>query len=194
MPGKGFNLALGTVVVLLGWAAEIGGTAAASARSNESSAPECSLSDLSVTAVGGSAASNQEAILLKFQTKGRASCILHGYPKVVALRPGASSTAKERLSIYNGGWTGSEPPVVVLQPGKSASAVVGGASSTRMGQSNACYRPSYRTVRISIPGSRGSVTISARLPKEGALCLPSCQGVTVTPFAPSVGWFLHAQR
>ena len=191
MPGKKLSaLALGTLLIPLGWVAQTGSVSAASSQSNQASAPRCVLRDLSVTAVGGSAVSNQEAILLRFRNTGRIGCTLNGYPKVVALRPGASSTAKDRLNIYNGGWTGSQVPVVDLQPGQSASAVVGGVSATLEGQSTACYHQMYRTVRVSIPLSSGTVTLSARLPKEGSLYLPSCAGVSVTPFASGVGWFL----
>jgi hypothetical protein len=191
MPGRGFfALALGTLLIPLGWVSQSEPVSAASSQSKETSAPQCVLRDLSVTVVGGSAVSNQEAILLRFRNSGRTGCTLNGYPKVVALRPGASSTAKDRLSIYNGGSTGNQSPVVVLQPGKSASSVVGGASMTREGQSTACYHQPYRTVRVSIPGSGGSVTLSAHLPKDGPLYLPSCSGVLATPFVAGVGWFL----
>src|SRR6185312_16547836 len=91
--------------------------------------PRCSLRNLSVSVVGGGAASNQEAMLLRFRNKGRTGCILHGYPRVVAIRPGASSTAHDRLNTYNGGWTGTQPPLVVLQSGQAASAVVGGGAN-----------------------------------------------------------------
>ncbi len=191
MPGRRLTaLALGILLIPLGWVTQTAPVSASSPQSNKASAPRCVLRNLSVTVVGGSAASNQEAILLRFRNTGRTGCTLNGYPKVVALRPGASSTAKDRMNIYNGGWTGDQVPVVVLQPGQSASAVVGGASTTLEGQSTACYHQSYRTVRVSVPGSGSSVTLSAHLPKEGPLYLPSCAGVLTTPFVPGVGWFL----
>ena len=105
------------------------------------------------------------------------------------MRPGTFSSAKDRVNIYNGGWTGTQLPLVLLQPGQSASAVVGGASVTLEGQSTACYDEQYKTVRVSVPGSSSAVTLSAALPTEGSY-LPSCAGVWVTPFAPGVGWFL----
>ncbi|HEX4175618.1 MAG TPA: DUF4232 domain-containing protein [Acidimicrobiales bacterium] len=163
---------------------------AASPRTNAASAPRCSLRNVSVTVAGGSAASNQEAMLLRFRNRGRTACSLDGYPKIIAVRPGNSSTAADRLNIYNGGWTGSQPPVVELEPGQSASAVVGGGAIAREGGGNrACYHQRYKSVQVSIAASRGVVTLSALLPKEG-MYLPSCAGVAVTPFAPGVGWFL----
>lgn len=191
MPGRGlFALAVGSLLMTLGWVSQSGPVSATSSQSKETTAPRCVLENLSVTAVRGSAASNQEAILLRFRNSGRTACTLNGYPKVVALRPGASLTAKDRLSIYNGGVTGNQVPVVVLQPGQSASAVVGGTSTTLEGQSTACYRQPYKTMHVSIPGSEGSVTLSAHLPREGPLYLPSCAGVLATPFVAGVGWFL----
>jgi hypothetical protein len=121
---------VGTLQVPLGLVTQVGPVSAASPQSNEASAPRCVLRNLSITVVGGSAVSNQEAILLRFRNAGRTGYTLNGYPKVVALRPGASSTTRHRLNIYNGGWTRNQVPVVVLQPGQSASAVVGGASTT----------------------------------------------------------------
>jgi hypothetical protein len=146
------------------------------------------LGRLSIAVAGGSAASNQEAILLRFRNVGHNACALLGYAKVVAIRPGANTTAKDRLNIYNGGWTGTEPPHVLLRPGQSASAVVGGASVGR-GVSSACSHERYKTIRVSIPGERGSLRFSALIPREG-LYLPSCAGVWVTPFALGVSWFL----
>lgn len=182
-------LAFLTLLVPLSCVTPTNEVSAASARTNAASAPRCSLLNLSVTVVGGSAASNQEAMLLRFRNKGRTACSLNGYPEIIVVRPGTASTAADRLNIYNGGWTGPQPPLVELQTGQSASAVVGGGAIAREGVSTACYHQRYKSVRVSIPGSRGVVTLSALLPKEG-MYLPSCAGVAVTPFAPGVGWFL----
>ncbi len=173
----------------LAWVTPTSEVSAASPQANAASSPPCSLHDLSVTVVGGSAASNQEAMLVRFLNKGRVACTLDGYPKVVAVRGGFTSTAANRLNVYNGGWTGAQPPLVVLEARQSASAVVGGGAIPREGVGTACYHQRYESVLVSIPGSRGVVRLSARLPKEG-MYLPSCAGVMVTPFARGVGWFL----
>jgi hypothetical protein len=183
------TLAIGSFLVPLVWCVQAGGASTNSSHTDGASAPMCSLRNLSVAVVGGSAASNQEAMLLRFRNKGRTSCTLYGYPKVVAVRPGAFSSAKDRVNIYNGGWTGTQLPVVLVQRGQSASAVVGGASVTLQGQSTTCYHERFKTVHVSVPGSSRLVTFSAALPNEG-LYLPSCAGVWVTPFVPGVGWFL----
>jgi hypothetical protein len=128
-------------------------------------------------------------MLLRFRNEGRTACSVDGYPVIIAVRPGTSSTAADRLNIYNGGWTGSQPALVELEPGQSASAVVGGGAVARGRGNTACYHQRYKSVRVSIPPGRGVVTLSALLPKEG-MYLPSCAGVAVTPFAPGVGWFL----
>ena len=139
-----FILAMGSFLVPLVWCAQAGKASTNSSQANDANAPMCSLRNLSVTVVGGSAASDQEAMFLRFRNKGRTSCALDRYPKVVAVRPGLFSTAKDRVNIYNGGWTGTQPPLVVLQRDKSASAVVGGASATLEGQSTACYHQRSR--------------------------------------------------
>jgi hypothetical protein len=190
MPNKRLCVfALVTLVLSVAGLTPTSEVSAASPQANTESVPQCSLRHLSVTVVGGSAASNQEAMLLRFRNEGPGACTLDGYPQVVAVRPGRSSTASERLNIYNGGWTGSQPPVVMLQSHQSASAVVGGGAIPRQGVSTACYHQRYKSVQVSIPGSRGVVNLKALLPKEG-MYLPSCAGVAVTPFAPGVGWFL----
>jgi hypothetical protein len=185
-----WTVAVAVPVLSLGSAAHTGQASGAPLQVNATDAPMCSLRDLSVAAVRGSAVSNQEAILVRFRNTSPISCTLTGYPDAAAIRPGASAAAKDRLSIYNGGWTSGLPPLVVLRHGQSASALVGGAAVTTEGQSNACDAKTYRTVRISLPGGKRSVLLSARLPGEGTLYLPSCAGVWVTPFAPGVGWFL----
>ena len=184
-----FTMAMGSFLLPFAWSVPAGGAATNSSHTDSASPSTCSLRSLSVTVVGGSAVSNQEALLLRFRNKGRTSCALYGYPTVVAVRPGAVSTAKDRVNIYNGGWIGTQLPPVLLLQGQSASAVVGGASVTLEGESTGCYHQPYKTVRVSFPGNSTTVTLSAALPAEGSY-LPSCAGVWVTPFAPGVGWFL----
>jgi Domain of unknown function (DUF4232) len=190
MPGRKVSaLVLGAgLLVPLSWLAQSAGSAS-TPQADASSTATCSLRDLSVTVAAGSAVSNQEAMLMTFLDKAHSTCSLPGYPNVVATRPGLSATAKDRLSIYNGGWTGTELPHVVLHHGQSASVVIGGASTAVHGVTTACYHQRYRTIHVSIPGATGSLHFSALLPEEG-LYLPSCAGVWVTPFAPGVGWFL----
>lgn len=184
-----FTIAMGFFLVPFAWSVQAGGASTNSSHTGSAIPSTCSLRSLSVTVVGGSAASNQEAMLLRFRNKGLTSCALYGYPRVVAVRSGVVSSATDRVNIYNGGWTGTQLPLVLLQRGQSASAVVGGASVTLEGQSTGCYHQQYKTVRVSVPGSTGTVTFSAALPTEGSY-LPSCAGVWVTPFARGVGWFL----
>jgi hypothetical protein len=173
----------------LPWLTSARAGASGAKRQANASTATCSLGSLAVTVAGGSAASNQEALLLRFRNTGRTACSLFGFPKVAAVRPGANATAKDRLSIYNGGWTGNVPPRVLLRRGQSASAVIGGAGVPAEGVSTACYHQPFKSFRVSIAAEKGSLRFSALLPKEG-LYLPSCAGVWVTLFAPGVAWFL----
>ena len=124
--GRIFVLVLGATLVLLFGGGQTSSASEHIALTEGVSVPTCSLRNLSITVVGASAASNQEAMLVGFHNKSRGTCTPSGYPEVVAIRPGASSTAKPSLNIYNGGWTGAAPaPLVVLHHGQPASAIVG---------------------------------------------------------------------
>lgn len=120
----------------------------------------CGLDQLTVTIndVGkeeGGLGHTSTALLLR--NTGTTLCRLSGYPKVVALDSGQNVVAEARqtLSGYMGGITGSKPPAVELAPGQSAStlfeALVVNADGT------ACQM--YAGLRVTPPGQTGGVTI-----------------------------------
>ena len=91
------------------------------------------------------------------------------------------SLAEPALELTFGAWHyTAPPPVVMLQPGDSAYAVVA-ADDHPAGGSTHCPAP-YVLLRVSPPGDSGSVTISARLPGADSY-LPSCTSADGSPTA-----------
>jgi hypothetical protein len=148
----------------------------------------CSFARLTVTVASADAAGGIEGMLIAFRNKSAATCVLLGYPKVVATRPGMSSVATASPSTYIGGLQpGALPPLVRLKSGKRASVVVAAGDEPRP-VSSPCVHQRYKTVTVSLPSQSGSKRLSAELPKEGTT-LPSCSGVVVTPFQTGLTWF-----
>lgn len=181
------TLALGASFVFGGALLTSCGSSAASPSAKATTADTCSLQRLSVTATAGAAAAGTEGMLLAFRNKGARTCNLQGYPEVVAVRPGASSTAKESESASGGGLApGEVPSLISLKPGGFASVTVTAGDEPRV-VSSPCVHQRYQTVVVSLPGQAGSETLSADLPEE-ATSLPSCSRVAVTPFLRGVTW------
>lgn len=166
-------------------------SSAASASFKATSANMCSLQRLSVTVASGSVALGTEGMLLAFRNRGAMTCDLKGYPKVVAVRPGASSAAIAVPNTMLGGLAPNVTPALIsLKPGSSASVVVAGTDN-QPNRSSPCVRQRYKTVMVSLPGQTGSKKLSAELPREGTT-LPSCSHVQVTPFVEGVAWGLRS--
>jgi hypothetical protein len=85
-----------------------------------------------------------------------------------------------QLSMFGAWHYSAPPPVVALQPGDSAYAIVA-ADDKPAGSSTRCPA-SYTRLRVSPPGDSGSVTISAWLPGAGSY-LPSCASANGSPTA-----------
>ena len=105
-----------------------------------------------------------------------------GWPVVVAVTAaGKATVARHAQSTMFGAWRYTAPlPVVILEPGDSAYAVVA-ASDTPAGSSTHCPAP-YVRLRVSPPGDRDQVTISAWLPGAGSY-LPACTEINGSPTA-----------
>ena len=128
-------------------------------------------------------------MLIAFRNTGPAACHLQGYPKVVATRPGASSTAISSLITGLGGLApNATPPPISLKQGASASVVVA-AGDEPQAVTSPCVHQRYKMVKVSLLGQAGAKTLTAELPKQ-ATSLPSCSPVEVTPFQKGVTWGL----
>jgi hypothetical protein len=105
-----------------------------------------------------------------------------GWPVVTGLTASGQATRLRHLqSSMFGAWQYSPPPpVVALQPGDSAYAIVA-ADDKPAGSSTHCPA-SYARLRVSAPGDSGNVTISAWLPGARSY-LPSCASANGSPTA-----------
>jgi Domain of unknown function (DUF4232) len=160
----------------------------ASASAHSIRVETCSLHRLAITVPSGSAAGGSEGMLIAFRNTGGRTCELHGYPKVVATRHGASFSAVPSPSTYLGGLNpGVAPPPVSLKPEQNASVVVE-AGDEPDPVSSPCVHQRYASVTVSLPDQHGSKKLSARLPNQ-ATNLPSCSRVLVTPFQSGLKWF-----
>jgi hypothetical protein len=105
-----------------------------------------------------------------------------GWPAVIGLTASGQATHLRhlQLSMFGAWHYSAPPPVVALQPGDSAYAIVA-ADDKPAGNSNRCPTP-YARLRVSPPGDSGNVTISAWLPGAGSY-LPSCASANGSPTA-----------
>jgi D-serine deaminase-like pyridoxal phosphate-dependent protein len=88
-------------------------------------APTCRGTALAVTATQPQGAAGHGNLVLRFRNTGSASCRLHGYPGLDALRANGHllAAAQRTVSGFTGGSTHGVP-TVVLRPGHYASADV----------------------------------------------------------------------
>jgi hypothetical protein len=142
----------------------------------------CVTSQLKISLTNTSALAGQAGGYLKFTNKSGTPCRITGWPAVTGLTASGQATRLRHLQLSMfGAWHYSAPlPVVALQPGDSAYAIVA-ADDKPAGSSTRCPA-SYTRLRVSPPGDSGSVTISAWLPGAGSY-LPSCASANGSPTA-----------
>jgi len=144
-----------------------------------STSSSCTMTQLRVSLTHTGALGGQAGGYLRFTNDGTTTCQIEGWPAVVALTAsGQAATLKHAQSTMYGAWRVPAPlPVVRLQPGDSAYAVV--AADDQPAGAAACSAP-YVRLRISPPGGSSSVVISAWLPGAGT-DLPACAAVNGSP-------------
>jgi Protein of unknown function (DUF4232) len=142
----------------------------------------CVTSQLKISLTNTSALAGQAGGYLKFTNNSGTPCRMTGWPAVTGLTAKGQATRLRQLqSSMFGAWHYSAPPpVVALQPGDSAYAIVA-ADDKPAGSSTHCPAP-YARLRISAPGDSGNVTISAWLPGASTY-LPSCASASGSPTA-----------
>jgi hypothetical protein len=142
----------------------------------------CVTSQLKISLTNTSALAGQAGGYLKFTNNSGTPCRMTGWPAVTGLTAKGQATRLRHLqSSMFGAWHYSAPPpVVALQPGDSAYAIVA-ADDKPAGSSSHCPAP-YARLRISAPGDSGNVTISAWLPGASTY-LPSCASANGSPTA-----------
>ena len=142
----------------------------------------CVTSQLKISLTNTGALAGQAGGYLKFTNNSGTPCRMTGWPAVIGLTASGQATRLRhlQLSMFGAWHYSAPPPVVALQPGDSAYAIVA-ADDRPAGNSNRCPAP-YARLRVSPPGDSGNVTISAWLPGAGSY-LPSCASVNGSPTA-----------
>lgn len=142
----------------------------------------CATSQLKISLTNTTALAGQAGGYLKFTNNSSTPCRMTGWPAVTGLTATGQATRLRHLqSSMFGAWHYSAPPpVVALQPGESAYAIVA-ADDKPAGSSAHCPAP-YVRLRVSAPGDPGNVTISAWLPGARSY-LPSCASANGSPTA-----------
>jgi hypothetical protein len=142
----------------------------------------CVTSQLKISLTNTGALAGQAGGYLKFTNKSGTPCRITGWPAVTGLTASGQATRLRhlQLSMFGAWHYSAPPPVVALQPGDSAYAIVA-ADDKPAGSSSHCPAP-YARLRISAPGDSGNVTISAWLPGASTY-LPSCASANGSPTA-----------
>ena len=142
----------------------------------------CVTSQLKISLTNTGALAGQAGGYLKFTNDSGTACRMSGWPAATGLTATGKAMRLRRLqSSMFGAWHyTTPPPVVTLQPGDSAYAIVA-ADDKPAGDNTRCPAP-YVRLRVSPPGDSGHVTISAWLP-GAASYLPSCTSANGSPTA-----------
>jgi Protein of unknown function (DUF4232) len=146
------------------------------------SATACVTSELKISLTATGALAGQAGGYLKFTNDSGSPCRMSGWPTVTGLTAAGQATRLGHLqaSMFGAWHYTAPPPVVTLQPGNSAYAIVA-ADDKPAGSSSRCPAP-YTRLKVSPPGDPESVTISAWLP--GAVSyLPACTSADGSPTA-----------
>jgi Protein of unknown function (DUF4232) len=153
-----------------------GGAAAAPSSPSPGSIESCAASQLKVGISNSGALAGQAGGYLRFTNDSHTPCRMTGWPVATGLSAtGTATLLRHAQSTMFGAWHyTAPPPVVTLQPGDSAYAVVVADDQPAGGQSR-CPAP-YVRLRVSPPGGSGSTVISAWLPGAGSY-LPACTSV-----------------
>jgi hypothetical protein len=142
----------------------------------------CVTAQLKIGLTNTGALAGQAGGYIKFTNDSRTPCRMSGWPAVTGLTAtGQATRLRHMQSSMFGAWHyTAPPPVVTLQPGDSAYAIVA-ANDKPAGDNTRCPAP-YARLRVSPPGDSGHVTISAWLP--GAVSyLPACASADGSPTA-----------
>ncbi len=142
----------------------------------------CVTAQLKISIIDTGALAGQAGGYLKFTNDSHATCRMSGWPTVIGLTATGQATRLRRLpSTMFGAWHYTSPlPVVTLQPGDSAYAVVA-ADDQPAGGNTRCPAP-YVRLRVSPPGDSGNVPLSAWLSGAGSY-LPTCTSANGSPTA-----------
>jgi hypothetical protein len=157
-------------------------TATSSGSPSAAGLDACVTSRLKISLTNTGALAGQAGGYLRFTNDSSTPCRMSGWPAVTGLTAAGQATRLRHMQVSMfGAWHyTAPPPVVTLQPGDSAYAIVA-ATDKPAGDNTRCPAP-YVRLRVSPPGDTGHVTISAWLP--GAVSyLPACASADGSPTA-----------
>jgi hypothetical protein len=151
--------------------------------SSEDATRRCTTAQLKVRLINPGAAGGTAGAYIAFTNRASAPCRLTGWPTLVAIAMGKTTTAvRRRSTMFGPRPTIKGMPVVTLGHGRRADAVLTVGDNPGPGQT-ACPPP-YRRLRVTPPGNSRSVLLSAWLSGFGHF-LPSCTAIEISFVVPS---------
>jgi hypothetical protein len=131
--------------------------------------PECSAGGLKIGQKGTDAAAGHQSMLLTFTNVGAGTCFLQGYPGVAGLSQDNQvllNAAREPRGYLGGLPSGqSQPPRIVLAPGRVAYATVEALDAATNG-SESCAGGGAISLLVTAPDQRASTAV----PDEIRIC------------------------
>jgi prolyl-tRNA editing enzyme YbaK/EbsC (Cys-tRNA(Pro) deacylase) len=144
--------------------------------------PACAPRAIVISLVDTAAYAGTVGGYLRFMNAGSAACRLTGWPTVHAVTPSGTAAAIRHATAVLHFPNIDAAPTVVLEPGEAAYAAV--AASDLPPGSGAGTCPTYRTLRVGLPGEAPATSLSAWLP-YAATYLPACWPIDVTMVVPA---------
>lgn len=145
---------------------------ASSTTTTKPTTPNCTTSQLQVTAGMSSGAAGTIGQVVLFENSSTSTCLLHGFPGVAGLDNVGNQIAQATRVVGGAPFSGSPAslPTIELAPGNTASALVEG-SDVPVGAATSCV--SYAALLVTPPNALQSVHVNASL--------PGCSGLRVNP-------------
>jgi hypothetical protein len=156
-----------------------------SSHKNHIAAVGCRRSQLTIAVGSSFAGLGTAGANIRFINDSARTCSLRGWPNLSLRTSGTptqqTSAADAAAASFPDVRTPGEP-TVILKPGQRADAIFAGPDGQTT--NNQCGSP-YRTIRVSLPGSRQGTTLSAWISWLNGF-MPSCgQTIRVSPVLPS---------
>lgn len=145
----------------------------------------CRNGQVAVTLLGNGAAAGSVGQVIGFVNVGKTACTLTGYPGVAALDARGTQVVQAQREL-NGMLGGLEngaatPPVVTLEPGKTASAMVEGTDNPVGTDTSCTYYPS---LLVTPPNLTRPMKVTVTLSGSIFPGFPGCSGIRVNPVVP----------
>jgi hypothetical protein len=172
-----------------GWPSEIAWFSGRPRPPRARAAGPCRMSQLAVRRGHSMAGLGNAGEYLSFTNSSARSCRLDGWPTLALID--ARGTVNHSVIKIPGrpnlGYTSPTPATAfTLRPRRHADAAFGGSDGPT--RDNRPCKPSYRTLRVGLPGSSRTQVLSAWIPYLGAY-MPDCSKIALGPLAPSTALY-----